>query len=152
MPTSMWNKHAFSIATDELSALTGEEFTTVMGGLLIDLVSAPITPGTYDIRLTAIMGGIQIFLPAYAKVQLNEETYWGGKRIYHGKAFQQEMRQAFSNTTIQAPMPLPVWATASYEDYPVTLRFTIKTIMGGAHIYQLEPNLAESKHASQPDN
>lgn len=152
MPTSMWNKHVFSIATDELSVLTGEEFTTVMGGLIIDLVSAPITPGTYDIRLTAIMGGIQIFLPAYARVKLNDETFWGGKRVYHGKAFQQEMQQAFTNTTIQVPTPLPEWATASYEDYPVTLHLTIKTIMGGAHIYQLEPGPVESKHVSQPDN
>jgi|GEM_PF-6933177 len=122
MPTSMWNKQTFSVATDELSALTGEDFATVMGTLVIDLVSAPITPGTYDIRLTAIMGGIQIFLPAYVKVQLNGETFWGGKRIYHG------------------------------EEYPVTLRFTINTTMGRAHIYQLEPNSVESNHASQPDN
>ena len=148
MPTSIWNKHIFSITTDELSALTRDEFTTVMGALVIDLVSAPIPEGTYDIRLTAIMGGIQIFLPAYAKVQLNGETFWGGKRTYHGAAFSEEMRQAFANSTIHVPTTLPVWATASYEEYPVTLRFTINTTMGGAHIYQLEPNSAESKHAN----
>jgi Cell wall-active antibiotics response 4TMS YvqF len=148
MPTSMWNKRTFSIATDELSALTDDEFTTVMGSLIIDLVSAPITPGTYDIRLTAIMGGIQIFLPAYAKVQLNGETFWGGKRIYRGKEFSQEMQQAFANSTIQVPTTPPLWATASYEEYPVILRFTINTTMGGANIYQLEPNSDESSQLS----
>lgn len=152
MPTSVWNKQIFSIATDKMSVLTGDEFTTVMGSLIIDLVSAPITPGTYDIRLTAIMGGIEIFLPAYVKAQLNGEIFWGGKQIYHSQAFTQEMRRAFTNSNIQVPTTLPVWATASYDEYPVTLRFTINTTMGGVHIYQLEPNSVESNHVSQPDN
>jgi hypothetical protein len=151
MPTSVWNKQTFSIATDELSTLTRDEFTTVMGSLVIDLVSAPITPGTYDIRLTAVMGGIQIFLPAYAKVLLNGETFWGSKRIYHGEAFWKEMREAFANSTIQVPTTLPVWATASHKEYPVALRFTINTTMGGAHIYQLDPTSIEGKYVSQSD-
>jgi hypothetical protein len=147
MPTSMWNKQTFSIATDDLSTLTGDEFTTIMGSLVIDLVSAPITPGTYNIRLSAIMGGIQIFLPAYAKVQLNGETFWGGKRVFHVEAFWNEMQQAFANSNFQVSRTLPEWATASYEEYPVTLRFTINTTMGGAHLYQLDSNPV----ASQPE-
>jgi hypothetical protein len=145
MTTSVWNKQTFSIATDELSALTGDGFTTVMGRLVIDLVSAPIPAGTYDIRLTAVMGGIEIFLPAYAEVQLNGETFWGGKRQYGGEAFWQEMREAFANSDIQVPATPPEWATASHEAYPVTLRFTINTVMGGTQIYQLE---AHSKAAT----
>ncbi len=152
MPVSMWNKQTFSIATDELSELTNGEFTTVMGALVIDLVSAPIEPGTYDIRLNAVMGGIQLFLPAYAKVHLNGETFLGGNRVYRGEAFWREMRKAFANTIVPVPSTPPVWATASYEDHPVTLHLTISTTMGGAHIYQLEPNPVESKPVSQVDN
>ena len=148
----MWNKQTFSIATDELSALTGEEFTTVMGALVIDLVSAPITPGTYHIRLNTVMGGIQIFLPAYAKVQLNGERFWGGNQVYRGDAFWQEMRKAFTNSIVHVPQTPPAWASASYEEYPVTLQLTISTAMGGAHIYQLAPNSLESKPASQSDH
>ena len=77
---SMWNKQTFSIETDGLSAIIGGEITTVMGAVVIDLVSAPITPGTYDIRLNAVMGGIQLFLPAYARVQVNGETFWAFMR------------------------------------------------------------------------
>lgn len=152
MPTSVWNKQTFSIATDDLSTLTRDEFTTVMGSLIIDLVSAPITPGTYHIRLNAVMGGIQIFLPAYAKVHLNGETLWGGKRVYRGEAFWKHMQQAVANTVIRMPTTTPAWVTAAYEDYPVTLQFTINTTMGGVHIYQLEPSSSDSKHASQLDN
>ena len=152
MPTSLWNKQIFSIATDELSALMHDELTTVMGSLVIDLVSAPIAPGTYPIRLNAMMGGIQIFLPAYAKVVLNGERFWGGTRIYRGDAFWQEMREAFAHSTIQIPSTPPAWASASHAEYPMTLQLTINTTMGGMHIYQLAPNSVESKHTAQPDN
>lgn len=144
MPTSVWNKRTFSIAIDELSALTGDNFTTVMGSLIIDLVSAPIPAGTYDIRLTAIMGNIQIFLPAYAQVQLNGATFWGGKRLDHDETFWEKLREASTNSDIEVPATPPVWATASYEEYPVTLRFTINAIMGRAHIYQPEPSTVAS--------
>lgn len=152
MPVSMWNKQTFSIASDDLSELMHDEFTTVMGALVIDLVSAPITPGTYHIRLNAVMGGIQLFLPAYAKVQVNGETFWGGNRVYRGEAFWQEMRKAFANSIVQVPPTPPAWASASYEEYPVTLQLTISTTMGGAHIYQLASNPVESKYASEADN
>lgn len=112
IPVSMWNKQTFSIATDDLSALTQDKLTTVMGALVVDLVSAPITPGTCPIRLNAVMGGIQIFLPSYARVQLNGETFWGGNRVYRGEAFWQEMRKASTNTIIQVPSTPPAWATA----------------------------------------
>ena len=145
MPTSVWNKHTFSIATDDLSELTGDSFTTLMGSLVLDLISAPIPSGTYDIRLSAIMGGIQIFLPAYAQVQLNGEDFWGGKQLYRHDEFWNEMQQAFTNSQLQVPTSLPAWATASHDEYPVTLRFHINTVMGGANLYQLESSAAERK-------
>jgi predicted membrane protein len=124
----MWNKQTFSIATDELSALTSNEFTTVMGALIIDLVSAPITPGIYNIHLTAMMGGIRIFLPAYAKVQLDGKPFWGDKRVYRPEQFWEEMRSAFANSDVQVPT------------------------LSGAGVYQLAPNSVESKHANQANN
>jgi hypothetical protein len=148
MATSVWNQQTFSLVTDDLSKLTGDQLTTVMGGLSIDLVSAPIPPGTYDIRLTAIMGGISIFLPAYANVLLNGETFWGGKRLYRSEDFWQEMRDAFSRSSVQVPTTPPAWATTSYAETPVTMRFTINTIMGRAQLYQLAPESVERKQAS----
>ncbi len=82
MATTMWSRRTFSIAADGLESFTGDEVTTIMGGLIMELVSAPIKPGVYDIRLTALMSGIRIFLPAYAKVELQGASFWGGKRLY----------------------------------------------------------------------
>jgi hypothetical protein len=145
----MWSRRTFSIATDGLEVFTGDDFTTIMGGLLMDLVSAPITPGIYNIRLTALMGGIRIFLPAYPRVELHGASFWGGKRLYQSNELWHQMRADFASSSVQMPAIPPEWAHASYTEYPVTLRFTINAIIGGATIYQFEPNNIASVPAAQ---
>jgi hypothetical protein len=103
MATTMWSRRTFSIATDDLAAFTGDEFTTIMGGLTMDLVSAPIQPGLYAIRLTTLMGGIRIFLPAYAKVELHGASFWGGKRLYQSSEFWHQMQEAFAGSNVHVP-------------------------------------------------
>jgi hypothetical protein len=149
MATTMWRRQTFSIAMDGLEAMTGDDFTTIMGDLVMDLVSAPIQPGIYTIRLTALMGDIRIFLPAYAKAELQGASFWGGKRIYRNNEFWHQVRAAFAGSDVQVPATPPTWARASYTEYPITLRFIINAIMGRASIYQLELNDAASIHANQ---
>ncbi len=139
MATTIWSRQTCSIARDGLAAFTGDEFTAIMGGLMMELVSAPIQPGVYNIRLTALMGGIRIFLPAYAKVELYGASFWGGKRLYRAQEFWQQLREAFAGSDAQLPATPPAWARASYAENPVTLRFTINAIVGGARVYQFEP-------------
>lgn len=148
MAPTIWSRRTFSIAADGMAAITGAEFTTIMGGLVMELVSAPIEPGTYDIRLTAMMGGIRIFLPAYAKVELHGTSFWGGKRLHHNNEFWDQLRQAFDGSNVQVPATPPAWARASYAEHPVTLRFTINAIAGGASMYQLEPKTVASAHTT----
>lgn len=149
MATTMWSRRTFSIATDDLAAFSSDTFTTIMGGLIMDLVSAPINAGTYDIRLTALMGGIQLFLPAYAKVEFHGASFLGGKRLYRSNEFWRQMQDAFAGSDVQLPTSPPAWASASYSETPVTLRLTINAILGGASIYQLEPNAITSSQANQ---
>lgn len=144
MATTIWSRQTFSIARDGLEAFTGDEFTTIMGGLVMELVSAPIQPGIYNIRLTTMMGGIQVFLPACAKVELLGTSFWGGKRLSKSSEFWPQMREAFAGSNVQMPATPPAWALASYAEYPVTLRFSINAIMGGANMFQLEPNTVAS--------
>jgi hypothetical protein len=146
MATMMWSRRTFSIATDGIEALTSDEFTTIMGGLLVDLVSAPIKPGIYTLRLTALMGGIYMFLPAYAKVELQGASFLGGKRLYQSNEFWQQVQEAFADSSVHVPTAPPAWAHASYTEHPVTLRLAINAIVGGARIYQLKPHTVASTH------
>jgi hypothetical protein len=148
MAAALWRRQTFSIATDGLELVTGDQLTTIMGGLIMELVSAPIQPGIYTIRLTALMGDIRIFLPAYAKAELQGASFWGGKRIYRNNEFWYQMRAAFAGSDVQVPATPPPWAHASYTEYPVTLRFIINTIMGRASVYQLESNTVANTHGN----
>jgi hypothetical protein len=95
------------------------------------------------------MGGIQIFLPAYAKVELHGASFWGGKRLYQSHEFWHQMQEAFASSNTPVPTTPPAWARASYAEYPVTLRFTINALMGRASMYQLESNTVASAHTNK---
>jgi hypothetical protein len=146
--TSMWTRQTFSVARDGLEAITGDQVTTVMGGLVMELVSAPIAPGVYHMELTAFMGGIQLFLPANANVELRGASFWGGKQLYRDQEFWRRLHEAFAESGVQLPATPPAWAHASYAENPVTLQLTINAILGGASVYQLEPDVVATTHIS----
>jgi hypothetical protein len=144
MPVSMWKQHTFSLATDPLSDLTNARLTTVMGGIAVDLISAPIEPGTYDIRFAAAMGGITMFLPACAEVQTGGRSFWGGTRLRGAEQFWTEMRRVFATSSVRVPSTPPAWAIQPHDQRAVTLRISANSLMGGIEIYQLEPEVVAS--------
>lgn len=148
MATSMWRRQTFSIARDGLEAFTGDQVTTVMGGLVMELVSAPIAPGVYHLELTAFMGGLQLFLPANANVELLGASFWGGKRLYRDQEFWRRLHEAFADSDVQLPATPPAWAHVAYAENPVTLKLTVNAIMGGASVYQLEPETVAATQSS----
>lgn len=61
---------------------TTEEFeegraTAFMGGIQLDLVGATLTPGAY-LTLRAVMGGIDVVVPAHWRVEVMGRTFMGG--------------------------------------------------------------------------
>jgi hypothetical protein len=144
MPMSMWKQHTFSLATDPISDLTKKRLTTVMGGIAVDLISAPIAPGTYDIEFAAVMGGITMFLPACATLEPGGRSVWGGTRINGAEQFWTEMRRVFAPSSVQVPATPPPWAIEPHQDRAVSLRISVSSLMGGMEIYQLESDPVRS--------
>jgi hypothetical protein len=144
MPLSVWKKNTFSLATDPLSQLATARLTTVMGGIAVDLISAPIEPGTYDIRFAAVMGGIKLFLPACATVQPDGRAILGGNRRHGAEQFWTEMKHVFAGSSVRVPSAPPPWAVQPNEERAVTLRISVDSLMGGMQIYQLESEAARS--------
>jgi hypothetical protein len=138
MPLSIWKQHTFSLATDPISDLTNKRTATLMGGIAVDLISAPIEPGTYDIHFAAVMGGITMFLPACATLQPEGRSFWGGTRLHGTEQFWPEMRRVFAPTAIQVPSTPPPWAIEPHQQRDVTLRISVSSLMGGMEIHQLE--------------
>lgn len=139
MSMSVWRRQVLSIAREPLSALAQVRHTTLMGGIVIDLVSAPIEPGVYRLRFDAVMGGMHAFLPACARVQLEGLRTLGGTQLHSDEDFWQEMRRSLSGTGVDVPKIPPQWAVESHKTRPVTLRIAVTSVMGGAAIHQLNP-------------
>jgi hypothetical protein len=122
-----------------MSEIARARHTTLMGGIVIDLVSAPIDPGVYHLRFDAVLGGMRAFIPACARVQVGGPRSLGGAQLHDDQDFWREMQHAFSGTGVKVPANPPQWAVEPYEERPVTLHIAVTSVMGGAAIHQLEP-------------
>ena len=119
-------------------ALFGEgAISAVMGGVIVDLVSAPMEPGEYGLRVAAAMGGGEIYLPRYAKLAIDGLSFWGGKRVHVGKDHWERMRGRLLAAGVELPEEVPPYALEAFEERPVTVRFTVNALMGGFGVYRL---------------
>lgn len=54
------------------------QVTAIMGGCLLDLRDATLESSTTDIQITAILGGVQVFVPSDVRVQVHKTSLFGG--------------------------------------------------------------------------
>jgi hypothetical protein len=126
----------YSIANRGMSIFE-RPIQSLIGGLEIDLVSAPIEPGTHRLELEATVGGIEIYLPKYVKYTIEGGSLIGGEDIYdgfpwHSRAFRKlaklvGMRSKIPDHAVDNPTP----------DQPITLKLVIEGGIGGLEIYRL---------------
>jgi len=55
---------------------------STIGGIEVDLASAPITPGEYRLELDATIGGIEIYLPSYVTFTIEGSAAIGGQDVH----------------------------------------------------------------------
>jgi hypothetical protein len=75
---------SYSIAHSGMRLLQQGVIKTLMGGTLIDLVSAPIEPGEYRLEITVTMGGVELFLPHSVQFTLEGSAIAGGRNVHEG--------------------------------------------------------------------
>lgn len=54
---------------------------TVMGGIVLDLREALIAPGVSEIEITAIMAGVEIFLPPGVRIECTGSAFMGAFEV-----------------------------------------------------------------------
>src|ERR1043165_4943521 len=64
-----------------------EKIVSGIGGIVIDLVSAAIPPGEYTMSVESGVGGIEIYLPTYAKFTIEGTSVVGGADVHEGLGF-----------------------------------------------------------------
>lgn len=125
-----------SISTSGMQ-LFDRPINSTIGGLRIDLASAPIAAGTHKLELEAAIGGIEIYLPEYVKFTIEGESAIGGQDIHVGRPIVERMGRwlaalfGMSNQIPKHAVPNP------HPEQAITIHFVIEGGIGGLDIYRI---------------
>jgi hypothetical protein len=128
---------AYSVSRDGAGfLLSGEPILAALGGVVVDLVSAPLEPGEYRLSVAARMGGGEIYLPRCANLDVEDRSAWGGSRLFEGAGHWPRMRWALRGS-VDLPGEIPAHALEGFGERPVTVCLALDTRMGGFGVYRL---------------
>jgi hypothetical protein len=112
-------------------------FIAVMGSVMIDLVSAPIEPGEYQLEVSATMGIVEVFLPHYVQFTVEGGVSTGGSNVHEGPGAWEVIKQKL-RPQIMLPDQPPDFAIAeSNPERPVHIRIITHITMAGVELYRL---------------
>jgi hypothetical protein len=136
-PFAALSGQSYSIAHSGMRLLQQGAIKTLMGGTLIDLVSAPIEPGEYRLEITVTMGGVEIFLPHSVQFTLEGSAIAGGRNVHEGPDVWETMKQKLRDLVTLPDQPSDFAVAPSNSERPVRIHFVTHITMGGIDIYRL---------------
>jgi hypothetical protein len=137
MPTTMFSSQLYSISHSGMFLFQQSPYVAVMGSIAIDLVSAPIEPGDYQLEVGATMGSVEVFLPHYVQFTVEGGVSMGGSNVHEGPGAWEVIKQKL-RSQILLPDRSPDFAIAeSNPERPVRIRFITHVTMGSVELYRL---------------
>jgi len=137
MSSSVIGSQNYSISRDGVGLLKQGKISTGIGGITIDLVSAPIPPGEYHLEIDAGMGGVEIYLPRSVEFTVDSHSVIGSKTVHEGLDISKKMTKKLQDL-FHLPSEIPDRAVAPADsEKPVSIHFLINTGLGGIDIYRL---------------
>jgi len=136
-PLAALSGQSYSIAHSGMQLLQQGAIKTLMGGTLIDLVSAPIEPGAYRLDITVTMGGVEIFLPRSVQFTLEGSAIAGGRNVHEGPGVWETMKQKLCDLVTLPDQPPDFAVAPCNPERPVRVHFVTHITMGGIDIYRL---------------
>ena len=125
-----------SISNSGMMLFQQGSITSVVGGIELDLVSAPIDPGEYTLQINAAVGGVDIFLPHYVQFTIDGGSVFGGQDVHNGVDQWHKMQRKLRRI-VQLPDEPPAFALANHDERPVSIHFMLQMGAGGVDIYRL---------------
>ena len=116
------------------------QIATGLGGVVIDLASAPIPPGDYSIHISTVVGGVDIFLPRYVQYLVDDNSLIGSRDIHTGiKNWRKLVKLARQKEGhLRLPEQPPEFVTAEFNpEQAVRIHFFVNRGAGGIDIYQM---------------
>ena len=136
MPLSAFGGQSYSISNSGTMLFQQGVIKSFIGGVEVDLVSAPIEPGEYKLEVQTGDGGIEIFLPRYVQFTIDGGSILGGRDMHTGTEQWARMQKKLRKI-VTLPDEPPAFALASHDERPVNIHFTFRTGLGGVDIYKL---------------
>ncbi|HEX4451338.1 MAG TPA: hypothetical protein VH143_10735 [Kofleriaceae bacterium] len=119
-------------------AIFDRRIESLIGGVEVDLVSAPIAPGTHRLEIDTNIGGIEIYLPKYVAYSIDGGPVIGGEDIHDGFGLWSRfgrsiarlfgMKKKIPDRAVPNPTP----------DQPIRIELVIYGGIGGLDIYRLD--------------
>lgn len=137
MPLTVLGGQFYSISRSGMMLFQQGPITSVLGGVTIDLVSAPIEPGEYHLEINATLGGVEIFLPRYVQFTLEGGSLLGGRNVHEGPEAWEVMKRHLQDEFLLPDQPPDFAFAPSTPERAVRIHFIINSTLGGVEVYQL---------------
>lgn len=126
----------FSIAHSGM-ALFEKPIRSTIGGIEIDLASAPIAPGEHRLEIEVTIGGIEIYVPAHVKFTVEGGALIGGYDVHEGLPWWTRLGTSMLKL-VGARGKIPDHAVPDANpDQATTIHFVIEGGIGGVDVYRL---------------
>jgi hypothetical protein len=118
-------------------AIFDHPITSTIGGVVVDLVSAPISPGEHRLVIDVSIGGVEIYLPAYVKFVVDGGAVIGGHDVHEGHGVFQRIGRRLARM-VGARHTIPDHAVPDPDPGQAkSIRLVIDGGIGGVDIYRL---------------
>jgi hypothetical protein len=123
-----------SIGTSGM-AIFDRPIESVIGGIVVDLASAPLAPGQHRLEIDAAIGGIEVFVPRYVQLTVEGGAAIGGQDIHDGMPIWLRATNklkdwlGLSNRIPAAAPPAPA--------EPIAVHLVVNGGVGGLDIYRI---------------
>jgi hypothetical protein len=137
MPTTMFSSQLYSISHSGMFVFQQGPFIAVMGSVMIDLVSAPIEPGEYQLEVSATMASVEVFLHHYVQFSVEGGVSMGGSNVHEGPGAWEIIKQKLRQQILLPDQPPDFAIAESNPERPVRIRFITHVTMGSVELYRL---------------
>ncbi|HEY4119267.1 MAG TPA: LiaF domain-containing protein [Byssovorax sp.] len=137
MPETLIGGQFVSISKYGVELFESGRISTGIGGIVVELASAPIPPGEYRLEIEAGIGGIEIYLPRYVKYTIEGGPGIGGTEVHDGLDLWTKLTNKV-RSALHLPLEIPDHAVAEADpEHPVKIHFVIDGMVGGLDVYRL---------------
>jgi hypothetical protein len=118
-------------------ALFDHPITSTIGGIEIDLASAPLAPGAHRLEIESTIGGIEIYVPRYITFTVEGGAAIGGYDVHDGPGVWNKLVQKL-RSVVRLSASVPIHAVDNPDpSKPISIHFVIDGGVGGIDIYRV---------------